>query len=115
MHSGGIPHGRMHEVAPDALGQLVQPAQATDSSFAQRAIGAHSGPARHSLLELGVEQILGIELGARGRRVEHLDLVGTSGQLRLDRAGVVHPKVVQDQKHHGRGVFDHRAAARQAG
>lgn len=59
-------------------------------------------PHRHlrsdGLLEVGVEPLVGVELGAVAGQVEDLDVLLVLGQPSLHGLAVVHAQVVQDQK-----------------
>ena len=55
--------------------------------------------ARDGRFQVRIEHLIGVELGAVAGQVEHLDRIAVLRQPGLDRLGVMHPQVVQDQKH----------------
>ena len=61
--------------------------------------GAHLHSRTQGVFEVRVEPIIRIELRAVAGQVKHLDLCLVLSQPRLDRLAMVHPQVVQDQKH----------------
>jgi len=58
-----------------------------DGGFFKLTLGPCWRLAGHDRLEVGIAHLIGVEFGAVGRQVEHLDSV--LGQPRFDRLGVV--------------------------
>ena len=58
------------------------------------------------LLQVSVQALVRVELGAVGRQVEDLDLLLALPQPALHRAGPMDGQVVQDQEHLAVGILD---------
>src|SRR5215204_441673 len=54
---------------------------------------------RDSLLQIGVQALVGVELWAVGRKIKHLQALHLLRQPFAHQLGMVHPEVVQDQEH----------------
>lgn len=65
---------------------------------AQLGLRAYRHLGADGVLEVGVEPLVRVELGAVAGQVEHLDVGDVLGQPRLDGLAVMHAQVVQDEE-----------------
>ncbi|WP_153885408.1 hypothetical protein [Microvirga tunisiensis] len=70
----------MPEVAPDPCGPLGQSAHVADDGAFEFVLAAGRRLAGHGLLQVGVQTLVRVQLGALGRQVEDLDLLLALGQ-----------------------------------
>lgn len=87
----------MTKEAANALRVALHAAQVARSSLQKLRLRARRGLSRHDLLDLGIEQFVGVQLRAVAGQVVHFDRFAVLAQPGLDAPGMMHRQVVQDQ------------------
>ena len=67
---------------------------------------ARRGTLGQAALDVLVEELVGVMLGRVGRQEDQLDPVAVRGHPGLDRLGVMHPEMVDDQEDLALGTLD---------
>ena len=88
----------MFEVLSDPLWLALHAAQMAGRGLDQLQLGACRSELGDGLLQVGVGHLVGVQLGAVAGQIEHLDVLLVGRQPGLDRLGVVHAPVVQDEE-----------------
>ena len=99
----------MLEVCTDPLWQFRQLAHVTDRCLLELRFAARRCLARHRLLQIGVQPLLGIQLRAVRRQIEHLDLRPVRGQPIVNLPRSMRGQAVQDQENLAADVADQAA------
>src|SRR3954470_2270855 len=96
----------MAEEGANALWPLGQAAHVADDSLFELLLAAGERPSGDCLLDVAVQALVRIEVGAVGREVENLDLILTSVQPRAHQPRPVYLQPVEDKENLAAGIAD---------
>mgnify|MGYP007073623121 CR=1 FL=1 len=89
----------MFEVFSNPLWLTLHTAQMARCGLHQLQFGTRRCQLRDGLFDIGIGHLVGVEFWTVAGQVKNLDGVGVLGQPGLDRLGMVHPQVVQNQEY----------------
>jgi len=94
---GGVTDVFLFEVVFYPLGLFLNAAQRADRCSGQRDLGTGWRDLCHMLLEIGIEQLVRVQLWRITGQIEDLDLVGVLCQPLLNQLAMMHAQVIEDQ------------------
>src|SRR3954464_12464291 len=94
----------MAEEGADALWPPGEAAHVADDGLLELRLAAREWPGGDRLLDVAVHTLVRVQVGAVGRKVEHLDLASAPGEPVANQPCPMHLQTIENQEHFAPGV-----------